>query len=103
MRVASFHGLSSFSFTSPLLHSTILKSTHHHRNALSTLPHPLSWPVHSSSPIMAPHDFDYSEKTTSPKLATDTDSSNVELGGVTQEKSLHRQLKNRHVAMIRCS
>jgi amino acid permease len=51
---------------------------------------------------MAPNDFIYSEKTTSPKLASETESSNVELGGVAQEKSLHRQLKNRHVAMIRC-
>lgn len=51
---------------------------------------------------MAPNDLIYSEKITSPKLASETDSSNAEVGGVAQEKSLHRQLKNRHVAMIRC-
>ena len=51
---------------------------------------------------MASHDVVYSEKTKSPKFATETDSSDGEVAGVAQEKSLHRQLKNRHIAMIRC-
>jgi len=49
---------------------------------------------------MASHDVIYSEKETSQKFPTETDSSDGEVAGVAQEKSLHRQLKNRHIAMI---
>ena len=51
---------------------------------------------------MASHDFFHSEKTNGVKTAAEIDSSDGEMAGVTQEKSLHRQLKNRHIAMIRC-
>lgn len=59
--------------------------------------------VDSYSPIMASHDITYSEKTKNPKIVAEiTDSSDSETAGVPQERTLHRQLKNRHVAMIRC-
>jgi amino acid permease len=51
---------------------------------------------------MASHDFFHSEKTNGVKTAAEIDSSDGEMAGVVQEKSLHRQLKNRHIAMIRC-
>ncbi|KAH9004407.1 amino acid permease [Lactarius hatsudake] len=49
---------------------------------------------------MASKDPVYDEKTGSPKLVAESDSSNVETGGGTPERTLHRQLKNRHIAMI---
>ena len=53
---------------------------------------------------MAPTDPAYDEKNDGLKLVTEVDSStgNVETTGVTAERTLHRQLKNRHIAMIRC-
>ncbi len=53
---------------------------------------------------MASNDTVYLEKTTSQKLASATGSSDLdaEKAGVVPERTLHRQLKNRHIAMIRC-
>jgi hypothetical protein len=51
---------------------------------------------------MASNDPIYDEKTGPSKIITDSASSNVEAVS-TPERSLHRQLKNRHIAMIRCS
>ena len=51
---------------------------------------------------MASHDFIDHEKTNGIKSTVEIDSSDGEMAGEVQEKSLHRQLKNRHIAMIRC-
>ncbi|KAI9455851.1 amino acid permease [Russula earlei] len=42
----------------------------------------------------------YYEKNTNAKISADTNSAIVETAGVVPEKTLHRQLKNRHIAMI---
>jgi yeast amino acid transporter len=54
---------------------------------------------------MTPDDTVYYGKTTSLKPADETGSSNVEIPGAIPEGAqgtLHRQLKDRHIAMIRC-
>ena len=52
---------------------------------------------------MASKDPIHDEKTGPSKFITDSASANVEAASSTLERTLHRQLKNRHIAMIRCS
>ena len=52
---------------------------------------------------MASMDPVYEEKNGISKPLDEPYSSQVETGSSTPERTLHRQLKNRHIAMIRCS
>ena len=52
---------------------------------------------------MASTDPTYDEKDAPLKAIAESYSSNVETAGSAPERTLHRQLKNRHIAMIRCT
>jgi len=65
--------------------------------------HPLPFSAIISLPLaMASKDSSYNEKIIGSKFPSDSNSSSVETAGEVPERSLHRQLKNRHIAMIRC-